>query len=115
MYNVSPNAEGEWLAVGTLSRLCLYPVKSCAAFSVQRWPLSSKGLLYDREWMVLSQHNSVLSQKQENKLCLVQPSVELESQRLILRAQGHEPVEIPLESLPSASQPGSLVRVCGDR
>ena len=65
--------------------------------------------------MVLSQHNSVLSQKQENRLCLVQPSINLEKERLILRAQGHDSVEVKLDSSLSACQQGSLVRVCGDR
>ena len=121
-------AEGNWQFVGTLSQLYLYPVKSCACFSVDTWPLSGKGLLYDREWMVLSQHNSVLSQKQESKLCLVQPSINMETERLMLTAaaEGCGSVELPLkaesvqgvhleESGPVNVSPSPLVRVCGDR
>ena len=119
-------AEGNWQFVGTLSQLSLYPIKSCACFSVDTWPLSGKGLLYDREWMVLSQHNSVLSQKQESKLCLVQPSINMETERLMLIAEGCGSVELPLkaesvqgihleESGPVKVSPSPLVRVCGDR
>ena len=119
-------AEGNWKFVGTLSKLYLYPVKSCACFSVEAWPLSSKGLLYDREWMVLSQHNSVLSQKQESKLCLVQPSIDVNMEKLTLTAKGFGSVELPLkvesaqcvrleESGPAKVSPSPLVRVCGDR
>lgn len=78
--------------------------------------------------MVLSQHNSVLSQKQEGKLCLVQPSVDSKREKLILRANGHGSVELPLkaesmqcaqveESLqhPKVYSSSPLVKVCGDR
>ena len=103
-------------------------MKSCAGFSVGSWPLSNKGLLYDREWMVLSRHNSVLSQKQEPNMCLVQPSVDIEGGRLTLNAEGHGSVELPLATetdsvvcvSPADSRVrhvswSSLVRVCGDR
>ena len=78
--------------------------------------------------MVLSQHNSVLSQKQESRLCLVQPTVDLQDNRMVLTAEGHDSVEFPLEtsepnlclsSTDSALRgevgPSPLVRVCGDR
>ena len=78
--------------------------------------------------MVLSQHNSVLSQKQEAKLCLVQPSVDIEGEVMTLTAKGCGLVQLHLESesqslqciSPANSVAGqvsssSLVRVCGDR
>ena len=75
--------------------------------------------------MVLSQHNSVLSQKQESKLCLVQPSVDIKREKMILRASGHGSVELPLkaesvrcaqlEEIAPEKLSSSLVRVCGDR
>ena len=122
------STDGSSLIVGNLLKITLYPVKSCAGFSVDSWPLSSKGLLYDREWMVLSQHNSVLSQKQEAKLCLVQPSVNLEGNVMILTAKGCGSVQLPLErecqsvqhilrgnAIMGQVSSSSLVRVCGDR
>ena len=73
--------------------------------------------------MVLSQHNSVLSQKQESRLCLVQPSVDVERQTMTLTAQGQGSVRLPLETETVhcvSSAPGQVwlsptVRVCGDR
>ena len=76
---------------------------------------------------MLSHHNSVLSQKQESRLCLVQPSVDMEMEKLTLAAQGCGSVEVPLnmesvqcapleESGPAGKgAPCPLVRVCGDR
>ena len=34
---------GGWARVGTLGALCIYPIKSCGGFSVQRWPLGESG------------------------------------------------------------------------
>ena len=76
----------------TASSLCsitLYPVKSCAGFKVQWWPVGEKGLMWDREWMVRSEGGHLLSQKQHPKLCLIHPSVDLEAGTLTLAAKGN--------------------------
>ena len=52
------------------------------------WPVGEKGLLYDREWMVVGETGGVVSQKQEERLCLVQPSVDLQSNTLTLSFPG---------------------------
>ena len=50
--------------------------------------MGGQGFLYDREWMVLSEHFSVLSQKQEPRLCFIQPSLDLSTQTMTLTAKG---------------------------
>ena len=55
---------------------------------VSSWPVGGQGFLYDREWMVLSEHCSVLSQKQEPRLCFIQPSLDLSTQTMTLTAKG---------------------------
>ncbi|KAL6314879.1 hypothetical protein AAG906_029096 [Vitis piasezkii] len=35
-----------------LKCITIYPIKSCAGFSVEGWPLSNTGLLHDREWIL---------------------------------------------------------------
>ena len=44
--------------------------------------------MLDREWMVRSEHGSLLSQKQEPKLCLIHPSIDPRSWTLTLAAEG---------------------------
>ena len=36
-----------------LTRLSLYPIKSCRGIVVKSWPLTETGLLYDRHFMLV--------------------------------------------------------------
>ncbi|KAM5221977.1 molybdenum cofactor sulfurase [Ctenodactylus gundi] len=80
-----------------ITNLYLYPIKSCAAFEVTEWPIGKQGLLYDRSWMVVNHNGICLSQKQEPRLCLIQPFIDLQQKILVIKAKGMEPVEVPLE------------------
>eukprot|EP00112_Aurelia_sp_Birch-Aquarium-sp1_P025997 Seg8951.1 transcript_id=Seg8951.1/GoldUCD/mRNA.D3Y31 product="Molybdenum cofactor sulfurase" protein_id=Seg8951.1/GoldUCD/D3Y31 len=103
-----------------LKLICLYPVKSCAAFEVSRWMLSEKGLLYDREWMIVSEYGSVLTQKKEPAMVFIKPFIDLKENLLVLRCKGHADVAVPLDYDASAKiqaydRKKCLSRVCGDR
>lgn len=37
----------------TVKQLYVYPVKSCAGVCVDSWPLGRRGLLCDRNWMIV--------------------------------------------------------------
>ncbi|KAG9355853.1 hypothetical protein JZ751_000695 [Albula glossodonta] len=73
---------------GTLINLFLYPIKSCAAFEVNEWPLGPLGLLYDRKWMVVN-----------------------------LNGVGMDPIFLPLEDSTENHLSGPVIqsKVCGDR
>ena len=55
---------------------------------MSQWPLSEKGLLYDREWLVLAENGVALNQKQDSQLCTISPCVDLEQGTLTLSAPG---------------------------
>lgn len=57
-------------------------------FQVSQWPLCDRGLLYDREWMVVTESGIAMSQKRESRLCLLQPSIDLNKQQLLLDFPG---------------------------
>ncbi|XP_050623162.1 molybdenum cofactor sulfurase isoform X2 [Macaca thibetana thibetana] len=103
-------------ALGPLvvTNLYLYPIKSCAAFEVTRWPVGNQGLLYDRSWMVVNHNGVCLSQKQEPRLCLIQPFIDLQQRIMVIKAKGMEPVEVPLEENSEQTQIRQS-RVCADR
>ncbi|CAI7996368.1 Molybdenum cofactor sulfurase, partial [Geodia barretti] len=107
--------EGRWIKVGdkvaivssntTIGTACktykldsirLYPVKSCGSLEVSEWLIGGCGLLYDREWVVLSEHRACLSQKQEPRLSLVLPFLTPHSQHLELRFQGKASLKVSL-------------------
>lgn len=100
-----------------LSEIYLYPVKSCAAFKVNKWPLCERGLLYDREWMVVTESGIAMSQKRESRLCLLQPSIDLNKQQLLLDFPGMETLCISLSIKEENETEASLCnsKVCGDR
>lgn len=59
-----------------LQRLFIYPIKSCGAYEIiDSWNLNSKGLEYDREWMIMTSSGSCLTQKNLVKLCLLKPVI----------------------------------------
>ncbi|XP_005586916.3 molybdenum cofactor sulfurase isoform X1 [Macaca fascicularis] len=103
-------------ALGPLvvTNLYLYPIKSCAAFEVTRWPVGNQGLLYDRSWMVVNHNGVCLSQKQEPRLCLIQPFIDLQQRIMVIKAKGMEPIEVPLEENSEQTQIRHS-RVCADR
>lgn len=100
-----------------LSDIFLYPVKSCAAFRVESWPLGDRGLLYDREWMIVTHTGIAMSQKRETRLCLLQPSIDLGKGLLMLCFPGMDPVSVPLEMKMDNNVEHALCssKVCGDR
>ena len=59
------------------------------------WDVGSKGLLYDHEWMVVSESGSCITQKQASMMCLILPEVSLATGMLILRAEG-EPIAMTM-------------------
>ncbi|KAL6081937.1 hypothetical protein STEG23_002191, partial [Scotinomys teguina] len=97
-----------------VTNIYLYPIKSCAAFEVTKWPVGSKGLLYDRSWMIVNHNGVCLSQKQEPRLCLIQPFIDLQQRIMVIKAKGMDPIEMPLEENSERAQIRQS-RVCADR
>lgn len=75
---------------------------------------------FDRTWMVISTHGSCISQKQNSKLCLIKPSIDLEARTLTLNASSANPLVLPLDQAVAVApepdeRPARLVRVCSDK
>ncbi|EDO48957.1 predicted protein, partial [Nematostella vectensis] len=98
-----------------LEQICLYPVKSCAAYKVSNWRIGPRGLKYDRQWMVITESGACVSQKREPKLCLIKPSIDQESGLLLLDAPGMPTLQVPLCQKGSELIRQSKVNICGDR
>ncbi|KAK6270322.1 hypothetical protein POUND7_007427 [Theobroma cacao] len=60
-----------------LKSITIYPIKSCAGFSVESWPLSSTGLQYDREWLLKSLTGEILTQKKAPEMSLINTFINL--------------------------------------
>ncbi|XP_048219619.1 molybdenum cofactor sulfurase [Perognathus longimembris pacificus] len=97
-----------------VTKICLYPIKSCAACEVTNWPIGKQGLLYDRSWMIVNHNGVCMNQKQEPRLCLIQPFIDLQEGSMVIKAEGMEPIEVPLEEDSGWAQIYQS-KVCADR
>ncbi|KAK9684105.1 hypothetical protein RND81_10G186600 [Saponaria officinalis] len=69
-----------------LKSITVYPIKSCAGFSVASWPLSSTGLLHDREWLLKSSDGQILTQKKAPEMSLISTFVDLHQGTLLAKS-----------------------------
>ena len=56
---------------GTIERLFVYPVKSCAGIEVQQALLTEAGLDLDRAWMVVDDEGVFLTQRTLPRMALI--------------------------------------------
>ncbi|KAL9412479.1 hypothetical protein AB3S75_045995 [Citrus x aurantiifolia] len=84
----SPEGMERWLSVSkyVIKFITVYPIKSCAGFSVKRWPLCSTGLLHDREWLLKSQTGEILTQKKVPEMCLISTYIDLNQEILVVKS-----------------------------
>ncbi|KAF3984516.1 MAG: MOSC domain-containing protein [Methylococcales symbiont of Hymedesmia sp. n. MRB-2018] len=79
-----------------LSDIYVYPVKSLAGIKVSKWPVTTKGLLYDRKWMLIDSNNQFLSQRQIPKMALIQ--TQLTHSKLILSMHSTDSISLPINA-----------------
>ena len=80
-----------------VSRLVVYPVKSCAGVQVQQAILLDTGLEFDRAWMVVDGRGDFLTQRELPRMALIQP--QLKHFEMILRAPGMLALHIALDQV----------------
>lgn len=80
-----------------ISRLYVYPVKSCAGVQVQEALLTETGLEFDRAWMVVDAQGQFLTQRQLPRMALIQP--QLRHAEMVLRAPGMLALHIALNAV----------------
>ena len=69
-----------------VSELWRYPVKSLRGGRCARLTVGQRGFVHDREWMVVDASYRFLTQRQVNKMALV--DVQVDAERLLLMAPG---------------------------
>ncbi|ART49991.1 MOSC domain-containing protein [Acidovorax carolinensis] len=82
---------------GTISRLFVYPVKSCAGIAVQEALLTETGLDLDRAWMVVDAEGVFLTQRTLPRMALIRP--ELKTSELVLRAPGMLALHVAVDAV----------------
>ncbi|XP_051124906.1 molybdenum cofactor sulfurase isoform X2 [Andrographis paniculata] len=69
-----------------LKSITIYPIKSCAGFNVDSWPLTATGLLHDREWLLRSLSGEILTQKKVPDMGLISAVVDLKLGLLVIES-----------------------------
>lgn len=85
-----------------ISRLFVYPVKSCAGVEVQEAILLETGLEFDRAWMVVDAQGEFLTQRELPRMALIQPK--LRHFDMVLRAPGMLALHIALDEVEQTAQ-----------
>ncbi len=83
----------------SVSGLAIHPIKSCAQVTLDHTLLDRFGLLHDRRWMVVDVSGRFLTQRQQPRMCQVQPG--LHGDALQLHAPGMPSLVV---STPSANR-----------
>ena len=79
-----------------VSALNVYPVKSCAGIALQQAEVGRRGILYDREWMVVQAATGLfLTQREYPRMALIKTA--LTDSALQLSMDGTEAVTVPFE------------------
>lgn len=79
----------------TLTQIHIYPVKSLTGIQVNSWPVTEKGLLFDRRWMLVDSNQQFLSQRRLPRMTLIK--TELTENHLILSAPDMGELQLPLQ------------------
>lgn len=84
-----------------ISQLTIYPIKSLGGFSVSTAKVLSKGLEFDRRWMLVDENHRFLTQRALPHMALFSTEVVLHEQKLIIRFES-DTVQAPLVAKGSA-------------
>ncbi|KAL9191072.1 hypothetical protein ACHAXT_000778 [Thalassiosira profunda] len=100
-----------------IDRLYVFPIKSCAAMRVTRWPVDRRTgrLAFDREFALVDTSGSAMRLHSHPKMSEIHSSIDLNAQTLTVTAPNHEVLTIDLEEPASGSRPVSPenIQVCG--
>lgn len=83
------------MAQPKLSGIFVYPIKSLTGIQVTRWPVVATGLQYDRQWMLIDNQQSFLSQRTLPRMTLIKTAAS--EQQLTLSAPGMDDLYLPLK------------------
>lgn len=79
----------------TIRSLHSYPIKSCAGISLQRSLITQAGLAFDREWVIVDQTGTFMTQRTWPRMALITP--DLNTDFLTLSAAAMPAIRLPLQ------------------
>ncbi|MEP6791623.1 MAG: MOSC N-terminal beta barrel domain-containing protein [Ramlibacter sp.] len=83
-----------------ISRLFIYPIKSCAGVELKEAVLTETGLDLDRAWMVVDEQGEFVTQRELPRMALIRP--QLKFHEVVLRAPGMLALHLSIEAVEEA-------------
>jgi uncharacterized protein YcbX len=80
-----------------IAQLFIYPIKSCGGIELKEAVLTDTGLDLDRAWMVVDEDGKFLTQREEPRMALIQPT--LTSFDLIVKAPGMSALKLAIDEV----------------
>uniref|UniRef100_A0A0E0HVL9 Molybdenum cofactor sulfurase n=1 Tax=Oryza nivara TaxID=4536 RepID=A0A0E0HVL9_ORYNI len=112
--NLIDNSSQKAVSDIHLKSITIYPVKSCQGFSVKSWPLTTGGLMYDREWLLQGSGGEILTQKKVPELGSIRTLIDLELGKLFIESPTRRD-KLQLSLLESLADLSEEVDVFGQR
>jgi uncharacterized protein len=78
-----------------LSKLHVYPIKSCGGFAIEEWEVDERGLRHDRRWMLVDEAGRFMSQRRFPRMTLIR--VRIGHDFLFVDAPDMPSLEVPVE------------------
>lgn len=97
-----------------IKSLFVFPIKSCAAMKVNRWPILQTGRLsFDREFALVDSSGSAMRLHSHPRMSEIHPRIDLDTNSLVVSAPHCDDLVLSLNT--SADEPGNPedVQVCG--
>jgi len=102
----------------TISRLFIYPIKSCAPVEVEQLVFDKYGPVGDRRFLLVDEQGGFITQRQQPKMAHIRP--ELKASALMVAFAGKDTLEVPLREHAAVLQTVSVwsdtlpAEDCGD-
>ena len=102
MTTSDPAATPPFDTEGTIARLFIYPIKSCAGVELTEAILTETGLDLDRSWMVVEDGGMFVTQREQPRMALIRP--QLRGDEIILRAPGMLALHLRVDVVEAVTQ-----------
>jgi len=79
-----------------ITELNIYPVKSLGSISLQSSRLTPKGLMYDRNWMLIDENGKFMTQRDLPKMGLIQTKIE-NNELIFFHQKTNQTASIPIQ------------------
>jgi molybdenum cofactor sulfurtransferase len=96
-----------------LTELFVFPIKSCAAQQVERWPVVQGQLWMDRAFCLVNESGQALRLSAHSTMARIRPHLSFETNELTVTAPGMDPLILSLSNQYNQGQESNAIHVCG--